>query len=82
MTWSPIWMKANQIMIAPLAIPSLSYGLFAYVVYGGHNKEVMQGSSLENLEEDKKEMRRWSHTLCDPESSNYNDFTLHVSHQK
>lgn len=42
MTWFPIWMKTNQVLISPLVIPSLSYGLYAFIAYGDHNKEVMQ----------------------------------------
>lgn len=71
MTWIPIWMTANKVLIAPLAIPSLSYGLFAFIAYGGRKKEV-----IENLESEKEEMNRWSRSLCDPTSPNYNPFTF------
>lgn len=66
MTWIPIWTTANKILIYPLVIPSLSYGLFAFVAYGGHNKEVSQ-----SLESEKKEMNLWSQSLCDPTSPNH-----------
>ena len=44
MTWYPIWNSANKVLIYPLVIPSLSYGLFAFIAYGDHNKEVLQKS--------------------------------------
>lgn len=69
MTWTPIWNTANKILIFPLAIPSFSYGLYAFVAYGWRDKEV-----IENLKEDKEEMKRWSGSLCDPKSPNYNPF--------
>lgn len=71
MTWIPIWTTANKVLIAPLAIPSLSYGLFAFIAYGGRNKEV-----IENLESEKQEMNLWSQSLCDPTSPNYQPFTF------
>ena len=76
MTWIPIWMTANKVLITPLAISSLSYGLYAFIAYGGRNKEVSQGSSLENLKDEKQEMNRWSRSLCDPTSPNYQPFTF------
>jgi len=69
MTWTPIWNTANKTMIFPLAIPSFSYGLYAFVVYGWRDKEV-----IETTTEDKEEMKRWSLSLCDPISPNYNPF--------
>ena len=71
MTWIPIWTTANKLLIAPLVIPSLSYGLFAFVASGLISKEV-----IENQKEDEAEMNRWSLTLCDPKSPNYNPFTF------
>jgi hypothetical protein len=76
MTWIPIWTTASKVLIYPLVIPSLSYGLFAFVASGLISKEVIQGSSLENQKEDEAEMNRWSLTLCDPKSPNYNPFTF------
>lgn len=76
MTWIPIWMTQSKVLIAPLVTSSLSYGLYAFVAYGNRNKE-----HIENLNEDKEqaeqaEMKRWSLTLCDPNSRNYNPFTF------
>ena len=71
MTWIPIWTTANKVLIAPLVIPSLSYGLFAFIAYGNRNKEVS-----ENLESEKQEMKLWSLSLCDPNSPNYQPFTF------
>jgi len=44
MTWIPIWNSTNKIMISPLVIPFLSYGLYAFVGYGDHKKEVIKKS--------------------------------------
>lgn len=71
MTWIPIWTTANKVLIAPLAIPSLSYGLFAFIAYGNHRRE-----PIENLNDDKAEMSLWSQSLCDPNSPNYQPFTF------
>jgi len=73
MTWFPIWMTTNKVLIAPLVIPSLSYGLFAFIAYGNRRREVLEKQSLES---DKQEMKRWSLTLCDPNSPNYQPFTF------
>ena len=73
MTWIPIWTTANKVLIAPLAIPSLSFGLYAFIAYGGRNKEVLEKQSLES---EKQEMKRWSLSLCDPNSPNYQPFTF------
>ena len=72
--WMPIWTIPSKVLIAPLVASSLSYGLYAFVSYGDVKKEHTQGSSLEKLREEKEEMNRWSHTLCDPKSPNYNPF--------
>ena len=71
MTWMPIWTTANKVLIAPLAIPSLSYGLFAFIAYGNRNKEVSQ-----NLNDEEAEMISWSSSLQDPTSPNYQPFTF------
>ena len=52
MTWHPIWNSANKILIYPLVIPSLSYGLFAFIAYGDHNKEVSQKSQKDVISRD------------------------------
>lgn len=67
--WMPMWTTANRVLIAPLVVSSLSYGLYAFVASGSIGKEVIQ-----NQKEDEAEMNRWSHTLCDPKSPNYNPF--------
>ncbi len=75
MTWSPIWNVANKILIPPLAIPALSYGLFSFIVYrnlGSHP----QAPLVEDLEKDKKEMESWSENLSDPNHKNFNPFSL------
>lgn len=71
MTWIPIWTIPSKVLIAPLVASSLSYGLYAFVAYGDYRKEVLEKQSLES---DKQEMNRWSLTLCDPNSPNYNPF--------
>jgi len=67
--WMPIWTTANRVLIAPLVVSSLSYGLYAFVSYGDVKKD-----PTEKLREEKEEMNRWSRTLCDPKSPNYNPF--------
>lgn len=67
--WMPMWTTANRVLIAPLVVSSLSYGLYAFVASGLIGKEVIQ-----NQKEDEAEMNRWSLTLCDPKSPNYNPF--------
>lgn len=73
MTWLPIWTTAKNVLIAPLVIPSLSYGLYAFIAYGGRKKDI-----IENLNDDKEqtEMRSWSQSLSDPTSPNYQTFTF------
>jgi len=70
MTWYPIWTTANKILIYPLVIPSLSYGLYVLSTYGDHNKELLEKS----LKEEEVEMNRWSLSLSDPKSPNYQPF--------
>ena len=67
--WMPIWTTANRVLIAPLVVSSLSYGLYAFVSYGDVKKD-----PTEKLNDEKAEMNRWSRTLCDPKSPNYNPF--------
>jgi len=69
MTWMPIWTIPSKVLIAPLVASSLSYGLYAFVSYGDVKKD-----PTEKLREEKAEMNRWSRTLCDPKSPNYNPF--------
>ncbi len=68
MTWIPIWSKVSNVLIAPVIIPVLSYGLFSYVVSGNN--------VYDDVKRDKEEMIRWSSTLCDPDNPNYNPFTF------
>ena len=69
MTWIPIWTTANKVLIAPLVIPSLSYGLYAFIAYGGRKNDI-----TEDLNDEKEEMKCWSLSLSDPTSPNYNPF--------
>jgi hypothetical protein len=39
MTWYPIWTTANKILIYPLVIPSLSYGLYVLSTYAGRSQQ-------------------------------------------
>jgi len=71
MTWLPIWTTAKNVLIAPLVIPSLSYGLYAFIAYGGRKKDI-----IEDLKDDKEEMMFWSQSLSDPTSPNYQTFTF------
>jgi hypothetical protein len=70
MTWIPIWTTANKILIYPLVIPSLSYGLYlyAFIAYGGRKNDITEDLN------DEKEMKFWSLSLSDPKSPNYNPF--------
>ena len=70
MTWIPIWLKANKTLIAPLIVPSLSYGFFHFICQDNHVDDVKQA------EEQKEEMIRWSSTLSDPDNPNFNPFTF------
>jgi hypothetical protein len=65
MTWIPIWSKVSNILIAPVIVPALSYGLFCYIV---------SGKDVDYLKQDKEEMIRWSSSLSDPKHPNYNSF--------
>jgi len=73
MTWIPIWATAinKKFMLFPLVTSSLSFGYLFSVVYGNHKKE-----HIENLKEDEQEMSRWSSSLQDPTSLNYQPFTF------
>ena len=31
MTWAPLWNTANKVLIAPVVIPTLSYGLYYFI---------------------------------------------------
>ena len=68
MTWMPIWSKVSNVLLAPVIIPALSYGLFSYIVSGDN--------VYDNVKEDKEEMIRWSNSLSDPDNENYNPFTF------
>ncbi len=68
MKWMPIWSKVSNVLLPPVIIPVLSYGLFSYIVSGDN--------VYDNVKEDKEEMIRWSSTLSDPDNPNYNPFTF------
>ena len=68
MTWMPIWSKVSNVLIAPVIIPALSYGLFSYIVSGNN--------VYDDVKRDKEEMIRWSASLSDPDNPNYNPFTF------
>ena len=68
MTWMPIWSKVSKVLIAPVIIPALSYGLFSYIVSGDN--------VYDNVKEDKEEMIRWSNSLGNPNHPNFNPFIL------
>lgn len=72
MTWYPIWTTAikSKFMLFPSVITSLSAGLYVLSTYGDHNKELLEKS----LKEEEVEMNRWSSSLQDPKSPNYNPF--------
>ena len=71
MTWMPIWTTAikSKFMLFPSVITSLYAGLFASIAYGDHNKGV-----LEKQKDEEAEMNRWSSSLQDPTSPNYQPF--------
>ena len=71
MTWLAMWTTPSRVIISPLVISSLSFGYLFSVVYGNHKKE-----HIENLKEDEQEMSRWSSSLQDPTSLNYQPFTF------
>jgi hypothetical protein len=68
MTWIPIWSKVSNILLPPVIIPVLSYGLFSYIVSGNN--------VYDDVKKDKEEMIRWSASLSDPDNPNYNPFTF------
>jgi len=68
MTWMPIWSKVSNVLIAPVVIPALSYGLFSYIV--------SEDNVYDDVKRDKEEMIRWSASLSDPDNPNYNPFTF------
>tara|TARA_R110002012_G_scaffold16776_2_gene64188 strand:+ start:610 stop:825 length:216 start_codon:yes stop_codon:yes gene_type:complete len=68
MTWIPIWSKVSNVLIAPVIIPVLSYGLFSYILSGNN--------VYDDVKRDKEEMIRWSASLSDPDNPNYNPFIL------
>jgi len=66
----PIWSKVSNVLLAPVIIPALSYGLFSYIV------SCDPPSKIDNVKEDKEEMIRWSSALSDPQNPNFNPFTF------
>ena len=72
MTWTPIWTTAikSKFMLFPSVITFLSAGLYVLSTYGDHNKELLEKS----LKEEEVEMNRWSLSLSDPKSPNYQPF--------
>ncbi len=68
MTWIPIWSKVSNVLLPPVIIPVLSYGLFSYIVSGNN--------VYDDVKKDKEEMIRWSASLSDPDNPNYNPFTF------
>lgn len=74
MTWTPIWTIPSKVLIAPLVASSLSYGLYAFVAYGDYRKEHTDKLNDVKEQAEQAEMNRWSLTLCDPNSPNYNPF--------
>ena len=72
MTWYPIWTTVikSKFMLFPSVITSLYAGLFASIAYGDHNKDLLQ----KLMKEEEAEMNRWSSSLQDPTSPNYNPF--------
>ena len=72
MTWIPIWSKVSNVLIAPVIIPALSYGLFSYI----SSCEWEPPAKIDDIKKDKEEMIRWSSTLSDPQNPNFNPFTF------
>jgi len=76
MTWFPIYQQIllnHQMTLKFLSATSfLSYGVYALLSYVETNNKVLE----EQEKLDQKEMNRWSATLCDPMSPNYNPFSL------
>jgi hypothetical protein len=73
MTWIPIITSAikTKSTLFPLVILSLSFGSVASIFYGNINRE-----HLERLKSEQEEMRRWSSSLQDPTSPNFQPFTF------
>ena len=78
MTWFPIYQQIllnHQMTLSVLSATSfLSYGVYALLSYGGDNNRVFERLNQDEI--DHKEMSRWSATLSDPMSPNYNPFSL------
>ncbi len=76
MTWFPLPPPPPpppQMHLHSLSATSfLSYGVEALLTNGKDNNKVLE----EQEKLDQKEMSRWSHTLSDPMSPNYNPFSL------
>ena len=73
MTWIPIITSPikTKFTLFPLVILSLSFGSVASIFYGNLN-----GEHLERLKSEQEEMRRWSSSLQDPTSPNFQPFTF------
>ncbi len=70
MTWNPLWNTTSRVLIAPVVIPTLSYGLFYFITRSPTQADGDKGISEE------EEMKRWSQSLSDPSHKNYNPFTF------
>jgi len=73
MTWIPIITAPIKTKFTsfPLVILSLSFGSVASIFYGN-----LKGEHLERLKSEEEEMRRWSSSLQDPTSPNFQPFTF------
>ena len=76
MTWIPIITSAikTKSTLFPHSVAvilSLSFGSVASIFYGNLN-----GEHLERLKSEQEEMRRWSSSLQDPTSPNFQPFTF------
>jgi len=78
MTWIPIITSPikTKFTLFPhsrwaAVILSLSFGSVASIFYGNLN-----GEHLERLKSEQEEMRRWSSSLQDPTSPNFQPFTF------
>lgn len=78
MTWLPIWTTAIKTKFTsfPLVISSLSFGYVASIFYGDHSKDHLENLKKEEQQAEKAEMSRWSSSLQDPTSLNYQPFTF------
>ena len=70
MTWTPFWNTTSRVLIAPVVIPTLSYGLYYFITLPRGPRDDYNGISEE------EEMKRWSQSLRDPSHKNYNPFTF------